>query len=248
MQAAAPPPPKPDAIPGWQGPGSAEPEVDPRPVRSSAVRANVATVMLGVIGPVLAFSAVHDFSGASLLQNIYTTSNSELIAFDSTATTIGIVYLLLLAVTAIAFVAWLSRAIENVPRMGAGRPAVSPRWSIGWWFIPFANFVMPFRAVRDLDRRMRLPDGGGAPVGWWWAVYLAYTLPSSLVGAYETDDIGALTTAFQLSAIFDLVGVVAAVLAILVVRRIQGNADRRAGLAVQAPFWSGVPTEPSPAP
>jgi len=221
--------------------GGATEMPDGRPVRSSAVRANVASVMLGVVGVVLVVSAAHWLAGVGLMQNIYTTTDSELIAFDATSTTISIVYLVAYVIAAIAFLAWLSRAIDNVPRMGAGQPRIGPRWSIGWWFIPLANFVMPYRAVRDLDRRMRLPSGGrGAPVGWWWALWLGALIFGTFANLIPTEDVATATIFFQLSALADLVQLVAAVLAILVVRGIQHNAELRSALQPsELPFRAG---------
>lgn len=148
-----------------------------RAVRSAGTRSTVATVMLGITGVVVAVSAIHEISGINLINSNPTQTRrvyAELGgAFDETAVQLASLAFFALIATAVAFLAWLSRAVDNVSALGAGQPLVSPRWSIGWWFVPFANLVMPFRIVKDLDQRMT-PTGqprSGALLGWWWASF-----------------------------------------------------------------------------
>lgn len=63
----------------------------------------------------------------------------------------------------------------------------TPGWSVGWWFVPFASFVQPFRAVRELARRAGGPVAadpsrpqvvGDGVLGLWWASFLGYGLVS----------------------------------------------------------------------
>ena len=42
--------------------------------------------------------------------------------------------------------------------------------SVGWWFIPFANIVKPYRILRSLYDGVG--SGGGGIVGAWWGCYL----------------------------------------------------------------------------
>jgi hypothetical protein len=57
----------------------------------------------------------------------------------------GGVYLL----TAIAVLLWLHRVVQNNQILGERYLRFSPAFAVGCWFIPFANLVLPFRAVRE---------------------------------------------------------------------------------------------------
>jgi hypothetical protein len=68
----------------------------------------------------------------------------------------------------IVFLVWFHRA-ATVAR-AAGLPArYSPGWAVGAWFIPFANWFMPYQAAVDL-----LPPGHPQRglVGRWWGLWL----------------------------------------------------------------------------
>ncbi len=96
------------------------------------------------------------------------------------------------------FIWWTRRATCNVTSFGAVNPEFSPAWSVGWWFIPFANLVQPLRVLNqawrasspDLPafespqwRKARL----SALLPVWWVVYLvAYSAWSIAFGRWDT--------------------------------------------------------------
>jgi hypothetical protein len=45
---------------------------------------------------------------------------------------------------------WLVRAARNAAEFDPKPPSYSGGWTVGWLFIPIANFWMPFRAIRYL--------------------------------------------------------------------------------------------------
>jgi hypothetical protein len=51
---------------------------------------------------------------------------------------------------ALFFCLWLHRAAKNLPALGRGGMQFTPGWSVGWFFIPFANLVKPLAAVSEL--------------------------------------------------------------------------------------------------
>lgn len=72
---------------------------------------------------------------------------------------------------------WIYRASVNAHAM-SDTMDVSPGWAVGWYFIPFANLVKPFQAMREIWHVSHGSSGGfrdGTPsiVGWWWALWLA---------------------------------------------------------------------------
>jgi hypothetical protein len=71
---------------------------------------------------------------------------------------------------------WVYRAAANVEALGRPGLTRSPAWCVGWFFVPLANFVVPYRIVRQIGV---LSDSTGhwsaRVVGVWWAVWLLDT-------------------------------------------------------------------------
>jgi hypothetical protein len=54
----------------------------------------------------------------------------------------------------------------------------TPGWSIGWFFIPFANLVQPYKVMKEiwqvsLDPADWRNQRGSALIGLWWGLWLA---------------------------------------------------------------------------
>ncbi|MGZ4678486.1 MAG: DUF4328 domain-containing protein, partial [Acidimicrobiia bacterium] len=140
------------------------------------------------------------------------------------------IFVLTQVAIAVLFVIWMFRAAKNNEALERRGARFGPGWSIGSWFIPFANLVIPVLIVQDLWRGSSPDHARGDPgwrrasasalVGWWWAAWIlsvvrfAYS-GSGLDGSASLDDI-------ETSNTVALVGVcllaVAAVLALCVVR------------------------------
>jgi Domain of unknown function (DUF4328) len=52
----------------------------------------------------------------------------------------------------IAFVTWLHRARLNLDAFGVGELRWSPGWTVGAWFVPVANLVIPLLVVNEVDK------------------------------------------------------------------------------------------------
>jgi len=91
---------------------------------------------------------------------------------------------------------WQFVAHQNVRERRLPGLRVWPSSAVLWWFVPFVNLVMPFRAMRELwtrageiDRRPHRPIG--LLVAWWVAFIAANALMLSaivavLVAGYST--------------------------------------------------------------
>ena len=99
---------------------------------------------------------------------------------------IGILALLRipLFIAAVVFILiWEYRAFNNLSALKARNLEFSPGWAVGWWFVPFANLIKPFQAMRELWNEsdpeydadlVFLSVSVGAPtiMGFWWAFWL----------------------------------------------------------------------------
>jgi hypothetical protein len=138
-----------------------------------------ATVVEGAIYIVTALSIFEAVWSALFVQILPDVDYSEALA-EATV----LLYLLGAEVLAwlLAFVAWgawLSRVVANVPALGGGWPAVTPRAAFVNSVVPIYNLYGATAIVRDVLVRLSAP--GAARIGlltaWWLALFVA-VLPS----------------------------------------------------------------------
>lgn len=200
--------------------------------RTAGVRAKVTIGLLALTGAISFITAIVDLGGFDILRQAEagTLTDADALSYDSTVQVLAFLYLVAFPATAIAFLAWLSRSVDNVPPLTGERPMVTPRWSIGWWFVPFANLVKPYQIVKDLLVRMPASATGGTGIALaWWLTWVG----TGIIGwvslrLSEGGTLDELRTYFTANVVLDALTVIAAALAIIIVRRIQAAADLRA--------------------
>lgn len=72
---------------------------------------------------------------------------------------------------------WIYRANKNIRALGALNMEITPGWSVGWFFIPFANLWKPYQAVKEIfvnSKKLAMSQvnktGHFLPI--WWGSYL----------------------------------------------------------------------------
>jgi hypothetical protein len=156
---------------------------------------------------------------------------------DDADSFVGIVGVLLTLVTltiATLLIIWMWRVAKNSELLGRSDSRFKPGWTIGGWFIPFANLVIPVLVMQDLWRGSD-PDSprgdplwrsrpGSALVGWWWAFYVASVVRIFFIrdddSGFSDGDLRAIRDADLVGAFGMAVTIAAAILLIFVVRRI----------------------------
>ena len=92
----------------------------------------------------------------------------------------ALIYLVLFLITAIAHCIWTNRSASNTIALGATGQTYTPNWSVGWFFIPLANIIMPYRVATEIVAASTPGYEGTAwksltaPgfLGWWWGCYI----------------------------------------------------------------------------
>jgi hypothetical protein len=76
-------------------------------------------------------------------------------------------------ITLIVFFWWVYRTNKNLRTLSKSWMEFTPGWSVGWFFIPIANFWKPYQVMKEI---WKASHGDDAPkeslVGWWWAMWL----------------------------------------------------------------------------
>jgi hypothetical protein len=137
-------------------------------------------------------------------------------------------------VVGILFITWLFLAHRS-NAMNPGELHHASGWAIGGWFVPFLNLVRPYQMVQEVQRASR-PGGTNHPlVLAWWLTLLASNIAERIASASlpgdataDADVAASLANAANAEWYAQILGIVAAVLAILVVRRIAGAVRRAA--------------------
>ncbi|MFN8189481.1 MAG: DUF4328 domain-containing protein [Nocardioidaceae bacterium] len=135
-------------------------------------------------------------------------------------------------VVGVLFITWLFLA----HRSDAMNPAElhhASGWAIGGWFVPFLNLVRPYQMVQEVQRASR-PGGTNHPlVLAWWLTFLTTYFAERIASASlptdataDADVAAAMANAVTVEWYAQILGIVAAVLAILVVRRVAGAVRR----------------------
>lgn len=229
----------------------------PSPFRSAATRARWLVALLVANAVVSVAGVVISIWGQTVIAAFERgeATVEDLDQFDTFFGTSGIVESVAFVAAAIAWLAWSSRTIDNEDALGIGPSTVSPRLAIGWWFLPFANLVMPYRVHREIyERYHRGVQAGAGIVLLWWLVYLASSIGTNIVGRVwlAAETLPALRDGLTLWVVSDIVSAISAILAIMLVQKVQRRADilaaMQAGAAGQPPAATDVPPTTSTPP
>lgn len=141
---------------------------------------------------------------------------------------LAVLGLLGILLTAICVWRFMHRANKNLRAAGVQNLEFTPGWCIGWWFIPFANLIMPRNAMAELYKASAKPTDpawrtGDVPpaLNTWWAAWIVGTLVSRVENRLATSGVDLGLAAIPLSWASTGLLVVAAIHLILVVRFIR---------------------------
>ena len=165
--------------------GEGEPEV----FKSTTVQANRAVFALGAN---LLFAAINlVLAGAALYylaQGGTPKARSALDMIEMIEILAGLGTMLAVILAAVFFLVWLHRSVRNLEPLNVEGYPYTPGWAVGWWFIPFANMVMPYLAVHRLwkasvpgfmgEHWKDVPVNPMLPV--WWALWLVSNIAANV--------------------------------------------------------------------
>lgn len=226
----------------WAGsPGWAPEPLGPDQLRSPAGLAKAVCVLLGAAAVADVLSIAAEIHSRMLLADglddgFLAVDDHELTLADNMTGTAGVLQMLTFVATAVVFLVWLHRVRRNAEVFDPSAHSLRPGWAIGGWFVPVGNLWLPYRVMSGVWSASAPLDGLGhrsfVPRGLlnaWWAALVVDQLVSRGVTRYyanaESGD--EMVRGLDMLAATDALDLGAAVLAILVVRRVTAMQSRR---------------------
>jgi hypothetical protein len=215
------------------------------PFESARGLANATIVLLAITALVSIASAFASVDRASLasdfLGNPNSVSISEMKSADDRVQAFALLGVASYVVTGIVFVVWFQRCYKNSQALGTSNLRFSAGWAAGAWFVPFLNFVRPKQIADDVWKSTdpnapALQDSSWMAVRVpgllhaWWAFLIGGAVVSRVVAslANDSDSLSELRTLDRVAAVAEIVTVVGAILASLVVRAMTARGEQRA--------------------
>ena len=179
---------------------------------------NLSYITIGLLGSLIACAIlfiIFSFGAILYPDLLFDLGDGEMM--PAAYALIGLVALLqipLSIATIVFFLIWQYRAVSNLSALKARNLEFSPGWAVGWWFVPFANLVKPFQAMRELwnesdpdyDADLGFLSGSvGAPMimGFWWAFWLLSNFSDRI--ANKMDDSPYFPTAMIVASILEII-------------------------------------------
>lgn len=154
----------------------------------------------------------------------------------------GLLSALGFVVSGILTLKWIYRVNLNAVVLAPAKE-VSPAWSVGWFFVPFASVYMPFKAMRETWQISQTPDGWRTvPVPpllrWWWALFLITNVLDNggFRMSFKAETAGMLALSAQVSVISAMLTIPLILVLTSIVRQVT---DAQAGLLEAASSASG---------
>jgi len=132
----------------------------------------------------------------------------------------AIIYMIGLIGSIITFSMFSFRAMKNLHIWGSRKAEMSPGWTVGWYFIPFANLWKPLQAMNQIwdgteelssEKTIRYPN-----IGSWWGLWIVTNISANISFRMSLAD--PLTeSAFKTGAMLDILSSVTGILAVLII-------------------------------
>ena len=168
-------------------------------------------------------------------------SLSEVQDADDRVQLTGVLAVASYIVTGIVFVIWFQRCYKNSQALGASHLRFSSGWAAGAWFVPFLNLVRPKQIADDIwkstDPAAPAQQGSSwmansvpALINAWWGFFIGGAVVGRIVATLSrnSDSLSELRTLDRAAAGAQIITVVAAILAVLVVRAMTTRGEERA--------------------
>lgn len=157
-------------------------------------------------------------------------NNPVLLVLALLAVGLTVIQLLVYIATVVLFLMWLYRAHENLAAFGVPKTQMeySSGWTVGSFFVPIVSLIIPYRAVREVWRKS-VPQqtsmfGALDPPSYfpiWWGFWIVSNIIDQIYFRLSWREDAASDAVAILGIVSGVLGIIAALLAVKVVREIQ---------------------------
>lgn len=84
----------------------------------------------------------------------------------------GLAILVFLVLAVVFFSMWTHRVVANAHAFGGKYNDISPGWAVGWYFIPFANLVKPYQALKQAWQTTFDDEAVPSILPAWWGFWI----------------------------------------------------------------------------
>lgn len=192
------------------------------------------TVLLSVCIAVWALALLAGGRMSSLATRLESRSGSwvtleEAKSADSFYLTAGVLQLAAIFITGTVFLVWFHRTRVNAEFFNPAGHRKSRGWTIGGWFVPVIALWFPKQIANDIWwSSIRSRERGVGLITAWWLLWISSSVFSALSsriaprdGRYDqAAELAELRRTISMGIVSDLLGIAAAVMAILFVRKL----------------------------
>ena len=187
--------------------------------------AQIVVAVMAIVSSALEYALLSDFATGAYSSQKRAIADGE--ASDARQSLVGIAQVLVLLISGFLILRWIYIANFNARQLGAAGMVFSPGWSVGWYFIPFANLWKPYQAMKEIWLASSNPQSWkNQPVApllrWWWFFWIV----SSLLGnapfrvAMRAEGLDELMTANLITQMSDLAGIPLSIIVLVMVTRV----------------------------
>lgn len=212
-----------------------------------AGRTRAAQIALGVVCVFVVVMAISTYAEIQILERIDAATfvtDEEIESNDIRQGLIALAFVLVFIGTVVLWCVWIHRASKNLWPLAINDQRFSPRWAVGWWFVPIMWYFRPYQVVKEIwlgsDPNGVKPAPWGVDVsaewrsfvvwpglGWWWGFWVLALSSSSGSGDVLGDDIGRMIFVDYVAIATHVILIVAAVLAIRLIGIIDVRQDQK---------------------
>ncbi len=235
-----------------------------QPIRARTQATSVILVLIVLVGSVAAWSSLQLANYVEAVAAGGLADEEAGAALDDRQAVLGLLQTGLMLACAIAFSMWIHRAYRNLKLAHLARLRFTPGWAVGGFFVPFLNLVRPYQVMREISSGSQFLAGGEGDskgdadgdawqsvrpsplLGWWWGLFLLMGVLGNASGRLMlmAKELEQVRVACWVTVASDLADIPAAVLALLLIRRIGDDQERtlvRHGAATRAATGTGSP-------
>jgi hypothetical protein len=187
---------------------------------------------------------------AGLEHGFATYNDAEATLADNLYAAAEVLQTLVSLATAVVFIIWFRRVRLNAEVFDPSMQPMRPGWSVGAWFVPIANLVLPRRIAGGIWTASAQTNTDGTwrtvpatVMNLWWGFWVVSLIGSQYAArqSWKAEQPQEILDTTALVMASDTLDIVAAVFAILFVRRLTRMQGERAALGLYPLGTPGVP-------